>query len=192
MHVSIDNHTIKELMAGEVTAFNYLYASYAEKVYRLAFRFLKNREQSEEIVQETFINLWQSRSKLDPDSNIWLYLYVIAKRLCLNQLREISKSGALREKLLFYIDQARNTTEEAVLAHELEAFTQNAILKLPKQQQLIFKMSRVDGLSHQEIADQLQISPNTVKNHIVEALKKLRSDFKYPDLIYLAILAFIK
>ena len=79
-----------------------------------------------------------------------------------------------------------------MLAHELEAFTQKAILKLPKQQQLIFKMSRVDGLSHQEIADQLQISPNTVKNHIVEALKKLRSDFKYPDLIYLAILAFIK
>lgn len=188
----MDSYTIEKLIAGEVAAFDLLYAAYAKPVYQLAFRFLKNKEQSEEIVQETFINLWQSRARLDACGNIWNYLYVIAKRLCLNQLRNISRSAVLTEKLLLYIEQAGNTTEDTVRAHELEAFAQKAILRLPRQQQVIFKMSRVDGLSHKEIADRLQLSPNTVKNHLVEALKKLKSEFNHPDFLWLVILALLK
>jgi RNA polymerase sigma-70 factor (family 1) len=192
LQVPIDNHDIQRLIAGDESAFSTIYERYSEKVYRLAFRFLKDKAQSEEIVQETFINLWLSREKLDSAGNIWLYLYVIAKRLSLNALRQISKSATLTEKLLIHITEARNTTEEGIMADDLENAIDKIIDRLPKQQQLVFKLSRIEGLSHKEIAAQLHISPNTVKNHMVEALKTLRSHLKYADLTYFMVLLFWK
>lgn len=186
----IDIESINQLKAGDTTAFTKVYDLYSEKVYRLAIRFLKDREQSEEIVQETFINLWLSREKLEAEGNVWLYLYVIAKNLSLNALRQVHKSADLTEKLLHHINVAHNDTEEDILAHDLEIYTEKVIEKLPRQQQVIFKLSRVEGLSHKEIAEQLHISPNTVRNHMVEALKTLRMQLKYTDLIYFVAVAF--
>lgn len=189
MQKLVDSHCIQELILGDEFAFSLIYDQYSEKIYRLAFRFLKDKEQSEEIVQETFINLWLSKEKLDPDGNLWLYLYVIAKRLSLNTLRDVYKSIDLIEKLLYNINEACNNTEEDILAHDLEQYTKTVIDKLPKQQQLIFRLSRVEGLTHQEIAERLQISPNTVKNHMVEALKTIRAHLKYADhMFFLALL----
>jgi len=184
----VDGNAIQQLIAGDESAFTAVYELYSEKVYRLAFRFLKDREQSEEIVQETFINLWLSREKLNADGNMWLYLYVISKRLSLNALRQVGKSSSLVEKLLHQISELQNTTEEEVLAHDLEHYAEKVIEKLPRQQQLVFKLSRIEGLSHKEIAEQLQISPNTVKNHMVEALKTLKYHLKYSDFLYLLII----
>ncbi|HMI05649.1 MAG TPA: RNA polymerase sigma-70 factor [Pedobacter sp.] len=181
---------IELLIAGDEPAFNRVYHLYAQKVYRLAFRFLKNEEQCEEIIQETFIKLWLTRDRLDACGNIWLYLYVIAKRLSLDAYHEICKSSALTEKLLLDLSVLRNITEEEILANELEQFTENVISKLPAQQRIIFKLSRMEGLSHQEIASQLHISPNTVKNHMVEALKTLKAKLKYSDLIYFLALSY--
>lgn len=179
---------IRGLIVGDELAFTSVYKLYSEKVYRLAFRFLKDREQSEEIVQETFINLWLSREKLDVNGNLWLYLYVIAKRLSLNALRQVSKSTHLIENLLRNTVNTHNNTEEDILAHDLEQFTEKVILQLPQRQQMIFKLSRIDGLSHKEIADQLHISPNTVKNHMVEALKTLKIHLRYSDFVYFIVL----
>lgn len=183
----VDANAIQQLTAGDELAFTAVYELYSEKVYRLAFRFLKDKEQSEEIVQEAFINLWLSREKLDPAGNLWLYLYVISKRLSLNALRQASKSSNLVENLLHRISELHNITENEVLAHDLENYAGKIIEQLPRQQQLVFKLSRVEGLSHKEIAEQLHISPNTVKNHMVEALKTLKSHLKYSDYLYLMI-----
>ena len=184
----VDSDCIRRLANGDENAFTAVYELYSEKVYRLAFRFLKDKEQSEEIVQEAFINLWLSREKLNVDGNMWLYLYVISKRLSLNALRQVGKSSILVERLLHQISELQNTTEEEILAHDLEHYAEKLIEKLPRQQQLIFKLSRIEGLSHKEIAEQLQISPNTVKNHMVEALKTLKTHLKYSDFLYLAVL----
>jgi len=184
----VDSDCIRRLANGDENAFTAVYELYSEKVYRLAFRFLKDKEQSEEIVQEAFINLWLSREKLSADGNMWLYLYVISKRLSLNALRQVGKSSILVERLLHQISELQNTTEEEILAHDLEHYAEKLIEKLPRQQQLIFKLSRIEGLSHKEIAEQLQISPNTVKNHMVEALKTLKTHLKYSDFLYLAVL----
>jgi RNA polymerase sigma-70 factor (family 1) len=182
-----DCHIIKQLILGDESAFNTMYDQHSEKVYRLAFRFLKSKEQSEEIVQETFINLWLSRERLNPDGNMWMYLYVIAKRLSLNALREICKSTALSERLIYLIGDVRYQMEEDILARDLELFTEKIINDLPEQQRLIFKLSRIEGLSHKEIAEQLHISPNTVKNHMVVALKSLRNHLKYANLFHFMI-----
>jgi RNA polymerase sigma-70 factor (ECF subfamily) len=184
----VDRNAIQQLIAGDESVFTIVYELYSEKVYRLAFRFLKDEKHAEEIVQETFINLWLGREKLSTDGNLWLYLYVISKRLSLNALRQIGKSSILVEKLLHEISELQNTTEEEVIAHDLEHYAEKIIDKLPRQQQLVYKLSRVEGLSHKEIAEQLQISPNTVKNHMVEALKTLKTHLKYSDFLFFVLL----
>lgn len=186
----IDSKSIQLLIAGDESVFNMTYELYSEKVYRVAFRFLKDKEQSEEIVQETFINLWLSKEKLDPEGNIWLYLFVISKRLSLTALRQISKSTNLVDKIFHNTTEEHNQTEEEVLARDLGLYTERIIQKLPHQQQLVFKLSRIDGLSYKEIAEQLHISPNTVKNHMVAALKTLKQHLKDSDFIYFIVLAF--
>lgn len=182
--VSIDVNDIQELIAGNETAFKMVYDLYSEKVYRLAFRFLKDKEQSEEIVQETFINLWLSRDKLDMNGNLWLYLFVIAKRLSLNTLRQICKSASLSEALILNVLEIQNTTEEQVIVRDLVRYTDTLIDKLPKQQKIVYKLSRIEGLSYKEIAEQQNISPNTVRNHMVEALKTLRAYLKYAHIVF--------
>lgn len=186
----LDHKGITLLIAGDESVFTHIYELYSEKIYRLAYKFLKDQEQSEEIVQETFINLWLNRGKLDTEGNIWLYLFVIAKRLSLNTLRKSSRTVHLSEEILPLIMDMHNDTEEEVLVHDLEQYTESIIQKLPRQQQLVFKLSRIDGLSHREIAEQLHISPNTVKNHMVEALKTIKLHLKYSDLIFFVVIAF--
>lgn len=186
----MDSRDIRRLSKGDEAAFKLVYEQFSERVYRLAFRFLKDREQSEEIVQEAFLHLWLSRERLDENGNMWLYLYVIAKRLCLNSLREIHKSTDLFNRLLINIKEASSSTEDEIIAADMERLAEELVSKLPKQQQLIFRLSRTEGLSHKEIANKLHISPNTVKNHIVEALKTLKANLKSSDLIYLIIFIF--
>lgn len=179
------------LRSGNEVAFESIYKEFSAQVYRLAFRFLKDKSQSEEVVQETFIKLWLNREKLDKDGNLWLYLYVITKRLSLNALRKIGQSEALFAQLLVNIKEAHNHTEEDIFAADLEKFTETILNSLPNQQRIIFRLSRVQGLTHAQIAEKLQISPNTVKNHMVAALKTIESRLKHTDLIYFIALFFI-
>jgi len=175
MQKDLGSDAIRRLIVGDQGAFDEIYDLCSEKLFRLAFRFLKDVEQSEEIAQEAFINLWLNREKLDSDGNIWLYLYVVAKRLSLNQLRRMAQSKYYIENLMAHFQETHNSTEDTVFAHDLELITERVIGDLPSQQQIIFRLSRVEGYSHKEIADQLNISTNTVKNHMGTALKTIKS-----------------
>jgi len=175
---------IKRLIAGDETAFKLAYGLYSDKIYRLAYRFLKDQDLSAEIVQETFITFWLNRDKLDPDVNLWPYLYVITKRLSINSLKQIYKSTDNLKLLIQRTIQEYNYTEEHIAAEDLKIFTQKIIDQLPQQQQLVFKLSRNDGLSYKEIADKLHISQHTVRNHMIQALKTLKAHLKSADLIF--------
>ena len=179
------NHNIQLLREGNQLAFKVIYKQFSNRIYKLAFRFLKDREQSEEIVQEVFIKLWLNREKLDPTGDLWLYLYVIGKRLCLNELRVIHKSQSLFERLLVNIEEENNSMEEQIMASDTERLVNIFIDKLPKQQQTIFRLSRNESLSHNEIALKLNISQNTVKNHMVKALKTLKKSLQFLNSFFL-------
>jgi len=181
---------IRQLIGGDETAFRRIYDVHSERVYQLAFRFLKNSVWSEEIVQEVFLKLWLHREGLDQEGNTWLYLYVITKRLCLNQLREVRRSARLFEELMTHIEAANNQMEETLFAADIDRQTQHLIAMLPQQQRLIFRLSRMEGLSHKEIAEQLGLSPNTVKNHMVQALKTLKTALHQSGYTYLLALVF--
>lgn len=96
---------------------------------------MKDSDHSKEVVQEAFIKLWLNKEKLSADGNLWLYLFVITKRLSLNSLRQIYKSTDFVEKLFLEIGEQHNNTEEEVFLRDLEQYADKVIATLPRQQQ---------------------------------------------------------
>jgi RNA polymerase sigma-70 factor (family 1) len=166
-------------------AFKKIYQLYAPRINRFAYSFLKDKVQSEEIVQETFISLWENRQKFNQDKALEPYLFTICKRLILDGFRKVTSTNVLREKLLLKISQTHNDTEDGIILSDLMVFAESAIKELPKQQQIVFRLSRFEELSYEEIADRLNLSKNTVKNHLVVAVKTLRAQFSNQEIIYL-------
>lgn len=191
----IEIHSDAKLIAGlrnsEEPVFAIVFNIYKVKLYSFAWRFLKHRELCEEIVQETLINLWTNRLNLDSTYPLGPYLYTIARRLTLNALRNAATAGAAREKLWVDLQEAHNETEETILLADLQEFTEQAVAKLSPQQQAVFKLSRYEGLNHEEIAERLNLSKHTVNNHLVEALKNLRKHFKNSGISYTLLLGWL-
>ncbi len=173
---------------GDEKAFKLLYEYYHRKVYRFAYSFLKEKEQSQEILQETFINLWVNRQKLDITKPLEPYLFVICKRLVLDAFRKVTSSETLREQLMNKITGIDNGTEEKIIYSDIWNYTEKAIATLPRQQQLVFRLNKLEGLSFDEIAEELGLSRNTVKNHLAVALKTLKAQLENHQILYLFVL----
>ncbi len=182
-----ETELISLLKEGNEEAFRMLFDLWHKKLFHFSFRYTKSKEQAEEIVQDTLLTLWVNRIKLNETYPLGPYLYTISKRMSLNVLRQAANSQKTAEILWQNFNDAGNTTEEAVHLAELEELTERAIQNLPTQQQIVFRLSKYGGLSHQEIAERLDISKETVKKHSAEALKTLRTHLKKHGLAYLML-----
>ncbi len=181
---------INGLRQSNEKAFKFVYHTYVAKLYSYAYRFVKDQELAEEIVQETMLTLWEKRSELDERYPIGSILYTITKHLSLNALRKIANSKVAVEEFWQRIEWEANSTEDAMAVLEMKSCLDEALQKLPAQQQTIFRLSRYEGYSHDEIASKLNISKNTVKNHLVIALKRLKAQFQHSGIIYFLFLCF--
>lgn len=179
---------INDFREGDEIAFREIYTYFSPKVYRFAYSFLKEKQHSEEIVQETFLSLWENHHKFEENKPLEPYLFTIAKRLVLDQLRKKISTDTLRSKLLVAISVQHNETEEQIIFSDMLVFAEKAIKELPQQQQMVFRLSRLEGLSYDEIAQRLNLSRNTVKNHLGVAAKKLRTSFNDQEITFLLLL----
>ncbi|SHE40873.1 RNA polymerase sigma factor [Pedobacter caeni] len=177
-----------DLKSGDEYAFRKIFDLHYQKLYMFCYRFLKNRQHAEEIVHDALLNVWTNREKIDENRFILPYLYTITRRLALNALRDIATSQKAMDDLWLNMKTLSNETEEIVLLNDLSQFIEDAVNQLPPQQQLVFRMSRYEGLTFDEIAAKLNLSRNTVKNHLVTALKALRTHLNQSDTAYFTVL----
>ena len=189
-----DKEVIQALKAGEDAAFRIVFDTNFRRLFAFSYRMLKSKEQAEEVVHDALLNVWVNRSRLNEDLPITPYLYTITRRLTLNALRQVATSQRMIDQLWRDMETVSNSTEEAILLTDLQKFTDTALDILPRQQQLVFKMSRYEGMNYDEIAEKLNISRNTVKNHLIAALKTLRFHFNMSDMSCFVLLSsyFIK
>ncbi|WPV01940.1 RNA polymerase sigma-70 factor [Mucilaginibacter sp. cycad4] len=176
---------ISRLRDGDADAFRLIYENQSQKIYAFVYKFLKNKEGSEEIVQETFLQLWLKKETLEDQYPINALLYTIARRLTLNALRKSVNQHAAFRDFSRDLNDIHNDTEERIMLDDLRRVTDEILSKLPKQQQMVFRLSRLEGLSHDEIGERMHISRNTVKNHLVQALKNLRGHFDKNHILYI-------
>lgn len=180
-----DSLLVDRLHQGDETAFRLIFDRLHRKIYLFAYHFLKDKSQSEEIVQDTFLNFWLHREKLDRLRPIEPYLFTIARRTVTDYWRKAATAENFRNQLYQRMEVSRNDTEEVVLLKDLQRITEEGLQMLSYQQQQIFRLSRFDGLTYEEIAEKMQISKDTVKYHLVNAMKKLREHFEKYDVIYI-------
>ena len=190
---SEERSLILRLIEGDEDAFCELYATYKNRLIYFAMRFLKSREYAEDVFQDAFTVVWQSRRFINPDASFSSYLYTIMRNRILNQLRNAANEEKLKESILSQALDYTEDTKREVMLNDLKSLISHALQQLTPRQREIFEMSREAQLSHKEIADKLGISINTVQEHISTSLKLIRtyiikySGSEYVDLLLLLI-----
>lgn len=155
-------------------SFRELFDRYYTPLTLFAIRFLADEDASSDVVQNVFVNLYEQRISNRPD-NIRSFLYTSVRNACLNVLKhEKIKQAYEKEAVMLTEDMAPDAADGLIEESEAKAKVAAALAKLPDQCRKIFTMNRLDGLSNQEIADQLGLSKRTVETQISNALKILR------------------
>ena len=159
---------------GDEAAFSTIFFHYAAQMKPFIFSLTRSESAAEEIVQEVFLSLWINRAKLTEVENYRAYVLTASNNRVYSWLkkraRELRSQGELAVDLP---DPASGPAEEVDLKESI-AIIEEAVERLPPQKKLIWRMSRGEGLSHEEIAQRLGLSKNTVKNHLVAAIKIIR------------------
>lgn len=182
---------LKKIAVGDDHAFRELFNLYKERFYAVALKMTRSDEVAEDIVQDVFMNIWTKRESIMNVENPSSYFFTCVYRRVYQHYRKI----ALEKKLLQAVSSGKesvNTTEEMILAHESENLVFQAIAKLPPQQQLVFKLSKQEGLSREDIACRLNVSPNTVKNHLSSAIKFIQVFLRNSVVTFLIIFWLLK
>lgn len=160
---------ISEIKKGNIKAFNSVYDFYADKIFYTSVRFHLTHEEAKEMVQTTFLTLWEKRETLNPHLSLNAFLLTITKNRILNFHKRKVIELACLQKYISYHDAFANTTEDTVLFTEIEKCTFDFIETLPERKKQIFLLSRREGLCNDEIAQILNVSKRTVENNIYQA-----------------------
>lgn len=186
-----DKQLFKDVSVGDERAFRIIYNRFYQRMYSFACKMVKTPHVAEDIVQEVFIRLWEQRQLLAEIKNPDNYVFILIRNYTFNYLRAAANEQNRREKLWEALQQ--KVTNEATLLEkeEAELFLKKLLSKLSPQQRKIFRMSREDGLSHQQIADELQLSKDTVKKHVANSLKIFKFHLKnYVQFLLYSVLIF--
>lgn len=164
------------LSRSDEKALDELFDKTFEIYVKFAWRFTKDKSSAVDIVQNSFIKLWQIRADLDPSQSLKTYIYRMVKNNALNYLRDNRQHSLQVDELQLADPDAGipEPSEEHPLAEHLKEWVED----LPKRQQQVFELSRYEGLTHEEIANVLQIAPRTVNNHTVAALNTLKDNYE--------------
>lgn len=166
---------LRKISNSDEEALGKLIDVYAPKLMAFCAKFTNDKIISEELVQDAFVTLWKKKSMLSEIDNFDAYLFRMARNLCLDYLNKLSKERKLKEALSFQQNGYYNSMEDFLVTKQYEQQLKTILDSLPKRQKEIFEMSRIQGKSHKEIAQILQISHKTVDEHISRVLKKIKS-----------------
>jgi RNA polymerase sigma-70 factor (family 1) len=188
--LAIERTILARISKGDEKAFGQLYSVYYKKIYLFAWSFLKNKEQSEEVLQETFLKFWLSRDNLNIDLPAEPLLFTICRNLVMDSFRKTLRTEKQRLYLLNEMKSEHdNHTEDRIIYADLLRVAENAIAELPKQQQAVVRLSKLEGLSYDEISERLNISKHTVKNHLIVAMKTLRGKLGPTEICHVLLVA---
>jgi RNA polymerase sigma-70 factor (family 1) len=170
-----DGTLFHQIASGDEHAFQQIFERFRSRLLSYLIRVTKSPEEAKELTQEIFLKLWINRESLAGIESPQHYIFVMARNKAVDYLRKAANDSRMRQNLWKFISEYRNSTEEQVFANDSAQLINEAIYKLSLQKQAIFRLSRVEGLTHDQIAVQLNISKNTVKNHIVASVKFIKN-----------------
>lgn len=170
-----DKNLVDLLQKGNVAAFDSLFEVYSPKLFGFANKYFQNVADSEELVQEVFVKVWENRKSLKSEHSFKSYLFTIA----LNQVRKHFNKKAVSLRYLESIQYETEPTENPLIAannYETVLNQINLLIEqMPPRRREIFRKSKLEGKSSKEVAEELNITAGTVDNQVSEALRFIRS-----------------
>lgn len=170
---------ISLIARGDQKKFRLLMENTSDELFGFALGFVRNREIAEEIVSDVYVKIWKKRQELNKIKSIKSYLFICVKNECLSHFRK-----AKNDKII-YLDEIKDYHFLPVIGDENERIDTEtveqiyaAIEDLPPKCKMAFTLAKINGLKHKEIAEIMNVSPKTVNNHLVSALKKIIESIK--------------
>lgn len=179
-----DEQLLQLVGDGDEKAFNQLFERYRDKLFSYLVKISKSKETAEELVLDAFVKIWTARAILPEINNFEAFIFRVAHNRAIDFLREAQRSrnaqAAIREAML----QLQSAgADERLLKAETEQRITDAVNQLSPQRQEVFRLSREQYLSYDEIAEKMQLSRLTVRNHLSAALRFIRDHLdKGPEL----------
>lgn len=162
------------IRAGDEKAFASFYSNYSKKIRVLLLFLGSSQEVADDLTQDTFTKVWVTRSKLNDESSILSFTRSIARNLFIDHFRK--NQVRTRYNTAFTEDIEKNPNPHDLMANkELKLILSDAVAQLPKEKQVIFNMSRVEGHTYTEIAQNLQTTPKAVERHMARSLHLMRN-----------------
>jgi len=178
-----DEKLMQEIKADNMFAFDTLYNKYSKRLYKFAYSILKSQEESENIVQDVFLGLWENRNKVEKDSSVKYYVFTIAYNSAISIIRKKARESQFIE----YLRSLQELNQEPAIIeleyHELTDRLDDIINHLPDRQKSVYLLHNLEGLKYSEIAVRLNISVNTIENHMSRAFKTIRKELGNYSLI---------
>ena len=161
------------LRNGEAEAYRVVYLHYITPIRDFLTPLLRSADDAEEMAQDILLNLWENRAKIDPEKNIKSYLFTIARNAALDHFRH--KQVQQKYAVEYQHHGEKDVSGDEILdAKESELLVRIVYSRMPPQRQKVFELSRWEGLTYEQIAQQLKISRKAVEYHISAALKEIK------------------
>lgn len=176
---------IERLKKNDHDAFEIIYNTYVDRLYFFTLKLVKTPEMAEELTQEVFIKIWSLRSSLNTELSFEAFLFRITRNMAINYLKKNAFQNKVKDHLKSVSTSYFNSTDSTIAYRETLGHLESLLCKLPPKRQQVYRMSRIEGLDHEAIANQLKISKNTVKVHMVKASKFVKegmskiADFRF-------------
>jgi len=177
MDKNLETECLRKLAKGDHRSYEILFLYYHPKIHHFLCGFIKNDDEAFDMTQDIFYKVWTNRQSMGEVTSFKAYLFSMARHIIYNHYEH----NLVKEK--YAVKQLQQNSEyhleEEFYAQELSLFIDLVVDQMPEQRKNIFKMSRKDGLSSEEIANRLNLNKRTVENHISNALNDLRKALRH-------------
>lgn len=180
MMTTCDNEEvlIEKVTLSDRGAFSKLYLLYLNELYRYVYLFTKSKEQSEDIVQNVFLKIWERRESLHNVNSFRAYIYKMAKNLLLDDIRKKQVSAKVLYLMEPENEKSHEQSDARIIYHQYYQIAQNAINLLPEKRHLIVELRTKEDLTLDEIAEKLSISKHVVKKQLYAGLGFIKTYLK--------------
>ena len=168
-----DFFCVKCLVEGDEEAFVALYSKYHRKIYYTVLKMTQSDDLAQDVTQNVFLKIWETRASLDPTKNFAAYISIIARNEIFDMFKKITHEEFIKKKLQQFAEISESDEEDD--SYEIyKNLLDNAIAALPPQRRVVFEMCKLREKTYNEVARRLNISGSTVQDHIVKANKFIR------------------
>lgn len=175
---------VNELSQGNPDAFRELFMHYYSKVRYFILGLLKS-EEAEDLAQEVFVKVWSHREHFSEVKTFGSYLFVLTKNTTFTYMASRQKDKQSNFENQNEIDESQATPYEELVAKDLQLLIDMIVDRMPPQRKMVYRLSRMAGLTNEEIAKKLHLSKKTIENHLNLALKELRNGLLFFIILYL-------